>query len=285
MAAKVGSTPFSGPLRFVALCVAAGIMVLAFIVVGFPYPQLADRIASEVQRSLGAQVAIRDLGPSLQLKGPGFKAGGLRIDTASGKPLEFERAHLRPAWSLSWLRGRPALHATIEGPPGNARGTFTLGSEPGFAGEINDVDLEALPLQALFSDLHLAGIIGIEMDVQRGLSGPEGWVRFELLDGSVAFGDFPLAIPYERILGSGTLGDEAFLEIENLKLDGPMMTADITGTIGSAPSLSIAPLKLQLQISAEPAIQNSLASAGVRFGGDGSARVRVSGTLQRPIIQ
>ena len=73
------------------------------------------------------------------------------------------------------------------------------------------------------------------------------------------------------------IGDESFLAIEELKIAGPLLTADVTGSIESAPRFADALLNLQVQVEAQSDVQFALASAGVRFDKEGSARVRISG--------
>ena len=281
--ARVRAMALPVTLRFLALAIAGITLVLIFIAIGFPYERLAEFIAAEVQRSSGVRVTFGDLGPSLQLMGPAIRGTDVSIQ-GSGSDYRFDRALLRPAWSPSWLRGRPAIHADLEGPLGSVEGTYTMGPELGWDGVLEGIDLEAPLIRQILPTVHLTGSGAVEMDVKRGLSGPEGWVRFELAEGSIAFGDFPFAIPFERIAGSMTLGDESFLTIEELNLEGPLMNADVTGSVESAPVFADALLNLQVQIQAQPDVQNSLASAGVRFDKDGSARVRISGTPLQPLI-
>jgi type II secretion system protein N len=215
--------------------------------------------------------------------GPGVRATDVRVESG-GSNYRFDHASLRAAWSTSWLRGRPAVHADIDGPLGAVVGTYTMGPGVGWEGVLDGVDLAAPPIRQMLPTVHLTGIGGAEMDVVQGLSGPEGWVRFELTEGSIAFGDFPLAVPFETIAGSVTLGNESYLTIEELKIAGPLLTADVTGSIESAPRFADAQLQLQVQVEAQSDVQFALASAGVRFDKEGSARVRISGTPRQPRI-
>ena len=281
--ARQGTPRLSGPLRFLGLAIAGTVLVLMFITIGFPYDRLAEFITAEVRRSSGVGITIGDLGPSLQLGGPGVRATDVGI-VGAGSDYQADRAILRAAWSTSWLRGRPAIHADIEGPLGAIVGTYTMGLEVAWEGVLTGINLEAPPIRQLLPIVDLTGSGDAELKVKQGLSGPEGWIRFELSEGSIAFGDYPLAIPYESIAGSVTFGDESFLAIEELKLVGPLMTAEVAGSIESASRFAEAPLNLQIQIQAESDLQIPLASAGVRFDKDGSARVRIAGTPLQPLI-
>jgi len=274
------------PLRLTAVAFAGFVIFLFFVVTGFPYDRLAEYIAVEVERASGLRLTIGDLGPTLHPQGPGIRARNVDIegDRANPHVYHVDRATLRAAWSTSWLRGQPAVHAEIAGPLGVVIGTYTMGPEFGLEGVLEDIDLEAPPIREMLPNVYLTGRGGGALNVKQTLSGPQGWVRFELAEGSVAFGDFPLAIPYESIAGSMLLGDESYLTIEDLTIKGPLFSAEVEGSVESAERFADATLNITIQIQAESDLQIPLASAGVRFDKDGSARVRISGTTIQPVI-
>jgi uncharacterized protein YhdP len=98
----------------VGLPVAAIVLVGVFVFLGFPYGALGDRISTEIQIATGARIDFQDIGPSFQLAGPGLEATGIRATLVDGQAYQIERAMLRPAWSLAWFRGMPALYVEIE---------------------------------------------------------------------------------------------------------------------------------------------------------------------------
>ena len=274
----------TGRRRFLWIGLAALVLVTFFIILRFPYHRLAQYVAVALQRETGVVVSFQDFGPALHLQGPGFRANGVRI--ASGEEmLLVDAASVRPAWSSSWLLGRPALYIELEGAAGIVAGTLTTGSEADVAGMLQDVDVAALPLSAFGTGFEVDGLGDIEIDLKNGSEGPEGWVRFEIAEGSLALADFPMAIPFDRLTGSVTFGGDPFATIDTFDLDGPLLKAQITGSIGRAPEPAMAPLDLQIQIVAKSAIQPALASAGVRLGSEGGARIRISGTAAEPLVR
>ena len=270
------------PLWLAALALG---LILLFVTLGFPYERLSSFVSSRVGELTGARVTIRELGPSLHLAGPGFTGKGIHATLASGRSLEFDRAVMRPAWSLSWLRGRAAIYTQLEGPVGSAVGVFTTGVGGGYAGELLAADLARLPLVALWPGASFEGQVDAEIDVRREPGGPQGWASFDAVDGSIALAGFPLAVPFEQLSGSLRFGEDAFLEIETVTLDGPLLSAEVTGRVEKALAFDRAPLHLQIQLTAEPAIRSALRAAGVRLGEDGTARVRIGGSPSRPTVR
>jgi type II secretion system protein N len=286
---NTGASFFSRPKGWLALASIGFVLFFFFLVIGFPYDRLAEFIAAEVKQSAGVQLTIGELGPSLHLQGLGLRAKNVGIEGSPGdpqaaEPYYLDRATVRAAWSTSWLRGRPAIHADLKGPLGRLSGTYTMGPEFGWDGVLEGVDLAAPPIREMLPNVYLTGRGDAEMNVKRGLLGPEGSVLFELTEGSVAFGDFPLAIPYENVAGSLVLGNETYLTIEELKVEGPLLSADVTGSIESSSLFLEAPMDLTIQMQVNEDLQIPLESAGVRFDKDGLARVRISGTPDEPII-
>ena len=100
-----GGTP-SSSLRVIGVVLAGVLLVGFFIHRGFPYDRLRAPIAAELSRAMGREVAIREVGPTFQLAGPGLVAHDARVSWGDGETLRIERAAVRPAWSLSWLRGK-----------------------------------------------------------------------------------------------------------------------------------------------------------------------------------
>ena len=273
-------------LQRIGIPVGAVLLTLFFVAAGFPYDRVRDLVAAKAGQALRAQVRMASLGPSFSLLGPGVHVTGLDATLADGQRITLEQATLRPAWSTSWLRGRPALHVDLQGVQGRAVGTLTLGSEPGFDGDLVGVDLSKLPLESALSGLSLDGIASGEIDVKRTEAGPRGRFDLQAKGGSVALPGVPVALPFETLEAKAKLTDQFLAEGVAVELTGPMLTAQISGNVGQAPLPMAAPLDLQLRVKVvDPSLQPMLAGTGLRFGPDGSADMKLTGTAGRPLLR
>ena len=269
-------------VRFGAIPAAGLALILFFIFLGFPYAQLADTLATRLSRQSGVELAMVSLGPHVAVRGPGLEAPGVSLRLASGDEIHLDRARVRPAWSLSWFRGAPAVHAVLEGPLGEADGVFTLGSVGAWRGELRQIELAELPLSDLWPGFDAEGTVDASLDLKLSDRGVEGWVAFEAFEGSLTLPEIPVAVPFDRIEGAFALGGESILDLETLHLDGPLLRAEVTGRIDQASNLNSAALNLVVEIDSEPGIRSLLESAGLRIGRDGKARLRVGGTVGSP---
>lgn len=258
----------------------AGILLTGFFLYrGFPYERLGERAAA-YGRQAGFEVTFQDIAPRLSIAGPGLEATGVRVAGRSAAPWPVDRALVRPAWSLSWLKGQPAVFSEVETPMGAATGTVTLGGDTAWNGDLAAVDLARLPLGEAAGMLR--GTADARLDLTFTESGPVGPVEFEAVDGSLTLPEVAMPVPYEKLTGQLLLGDGNYAQIESLLLEGPLLTASITGTVGRAPTLGAAPLRLEAKISAQPALVPALKSLGLRVSRDGKATIRVAGTVSRP---
>jgi type II secretion system protein N len=278
-------TSLPRPLLLIGTPAAGLFLVLLFIYLGFPYAKLGDRIAAEMQRAQGVRVDFQSAGPSLHLAGPGIEVTGLRATLSDGKTLRFERAMLRPAWSAAWFRGAPALYAEIESELGGAEGTLILGAAGGWSGDLAQVALGKLPLAGLASMGRLEGLLDASIDILLGEEGPEGYMSFEVRDGSVDFPNFPVSVPFETLSGELQFGDEAYLAVKRLDLAGPMLDAGLTGNVLRAASFDQAPLRLEAQFEADPSLRSAMKNAGLRVDRNGKAKLRITGTVARPNVR
>lgn len=282
-------TPADGsgprPLRVVLIAGACLLFTALLVLRGFPYDLLARRVASEVEAATGTRVAVGALEPRLTLGGPGFEASGVRIQTADGTRVQIDRAALRPAWSLAWLRLAPAFHADLESAPGNLSGVFVLGRSPGFSGRVEAIDLERLPLAVLWPGLELTGVLDADVDLSSSDGAPRGSVGLHARQGSVRTPELPIALPFETLDGELRFGDEHFVEVSRLEAAGPLFSAQLAGTVGRAESAAGAPLDLVVSYQVEPQMRATLESAGLPTKRDGSGRVRIQGTTAQPRLQ
>jgi type II secretion system protein N len=265
----------------------AGLLIFTFFMIrGFPYDLLGDRIAEHVGTSLDAKVTIAELSPRLQLAGPALEAGGVLVLWNDGGVLRLDRALLRPAWSLSWLNLEPAFYTEIEGPLGSIKGTLIAGDSGilGWDGQVRELDLTQLPASAI-SGFSLSGFADAEINLRIGEAGPDGTATFLAREGSIQLPDIPMPVPFDVCKGDLVFGGDAFLSVRELTLEGPLLSADVTGQVASAPVFADARLALDVEVSAQPAIRAVLQSAGVRVGRDGKASLEITGTPRAPVVR
>jgi type II secretion system protein N len=278
-----GSAP--RPLRLAAIFAACLLLTALLVLRGFPYDLLARRLASEVEGATGTRVAVGALEPRLTLGGPGFEASGVRIQTADGTRVQIDRAALRPAWSLAWLRLSPAVHADLESVPGNLSGVFVLGRSPGFSGRVEAVDLARLPLAGLWPGLELSGVLDADVDLSTADGTPRGSVVLHAEQGTLRTPELPIALPFETLDGELRFGDEHLVEVSRLEAAGPMFSAQVSGTVDRADSAAGAPLDLVVSYEVEPQMRATLEGAGLPTRRDGSGRVHIQGTTAQPRLQ
>lgn len=264
---------------------AAVVLIALFLFRGFPYDVLGERITSELARADGVQVRFAELGPAFRLAGPGLEAHGVVIELPNGPTVAFDRVMARAAWSLSWLRLEPAVFLELASATGTAEGTLHLGSTPGWDGELADYDLAALPFEALVPGGHLEGKVDAVIDVRIGEAGPEGPIQLEAQQGSIALPVLPLALPFERLDATLTLGGDDYVALEALTLEGPLASGTGSGRIARGPSLSAAPLEMTFELRVQPALAGAVRAAGLRPKKNGATTVRLSGTLANPSVR
>ncbi len=290
MAASVRSTGGDLPVWFrtIAVPIAGVVLVLLFMLRGFPYDAIAHRITSALEPALGARLDIAEFEPTFGLTGPAMQARGVRASFPAAKTLSLDRVLVRPAWSTVWFQGGRAFYVEIDSPNGAAMGVFESGERLSFDGSVQNLDLQQL---ALIDRLPSEAIGGIEgrMDatfsLQMGELGPQGPMSFELHDGSLAIPNMPIALPYQKISGEIELGGDAFLTIESLTLEGPIASGTGSGTIAQAASFDLAPLQLEFKLNVKPALASGARAAGLRVDRKGDTTVRITGTVSAPSLR
>jgi type II secretion system protein N len=269
----------------VGTAVAGALLTLLFLLWGFPYERLAARLTARLGAATGAQIAFADLGPYLSFAGPGFEAREVEIVTPQGTRFELERLRLRPAWSLAWLRLAPALHVDALG-PGRLSGVVTLGDAPAFAGELQQVDLARIPFSLLHPGTSVTGTLDAVVDLARSAPALAGTLELTVTEGSLGVPDrLPLGLAFDELRGSLRLGGDQLVRIDSLQLAGALLSGSATGSVGAASSLEAAPLDLDVELQAAPALRPTLEGAGLRFDREGRARLRVEGTAGAPQLR
>jgi type II secretion system protein N len=284
--AATGPGPLPRRLLLVGVPIAGVILVAFFFFLGFPWDSLRDLVASQASTVTGTRIAIAELGPGFTPLGPALEARGVTATLPGGEALRLNRARVRPAWSLRWLRGDAALAVDLSAPEGRLRGTVYAGSEPGFDGRIDELDLGRLPLSGVAPDLALDGLATADVDVRSGERGPEGRVELHAVEGSVGLPGLPVALPFQSLDAAATLGGDAQLRLERFALGGPMLSAEGEAVVASAPAFATAPLDATLHIEVhEAGVRPMVRNLGVRLDAGGRADVRLGGTLAAPTIR
>jgi type II secretion system protein N len=280
------STPeLPRPLRIAAVALAAIVLFAGFVYLGFPYARLAPILEQRVRQSTGVTLTVGGISPSPHWLGPGIALENLRARFPNGQVQTFVELRIRPAWSLAWLTARPAFAVAGESPGGSLDGELTLGSSPSFEGELLQVDLAGLGLDALAQGVALDGTADLQVSLSLAETGAEGPVSLLARNGTLAHPALPMSIPFEEMRGELVLGGEAALRIESLAIDSSLGQGAIDGSVGRANRSNGAPLDLQVQITAAPAVQAVLRAQGVRLEPDGTTKFRVAGTTARPLVQ
>jgi len=266
--------------------VAGLVLVTFFTFLRFPFDRFGDAVARQAGAALGAEVDIARLEPALTLGGPGLAAHDVLIRWPDGARARVETARLRPAWSASWLAGRPAVHLKAASDVGAVDGTFTLGDAPGFDGRLEAVSLARLPVDRFAAGASLDGTLDLDADLVMAPTGPVGRLRFEARDGSLAAAQLPVALPYAALRGAAELADDGSVALEDVALEGPMLSATVEGGTGPGPSLWLAPLDLRVHLEvSDRNLRPSFRAAGLRLDADGATDVRVRGNLSAPVVR
>ena len=269
-----------------ALVIAAAYCALTalFVVARFPVDRLTPRIEALASAATGSRVAIGTLDLDLVALLPALHARDVAVTTPAGTRLRLDRVRLRPAWSLSWLRGRPSLALALRAGQARLDGTVRLGPTPGFQGDFSQLDLAQLPAAALGSmGVSLDGRLSGAVDLRLGDSGLEGAVSLHATDGTFSMPLLPIGIPFQTVDADATLGGETLAEVASLVVDGPMVAMRASGTIARGPNPAFAPLALEARLEVrEPALRALVADSGVSLGPDGVAELGIGGTLGAP---
>jgi type II secretion system protein N len=270
-----------------ALPVAALLLTVVFSVALFPWQRLDARLVRLLEDATGAQVSVGDLGPGLGLAGPRIEAHDVRLRwPPEPAELALDLVRVRPAWSLSWLRGDPALHVELAGEVGRLAGTVWPGGQPAFDGRLQDVDPTRLPPRLLGGVFPpVTGRLSAEVELATGDGlRPTGRVALDARDGSLVVPGSPVAIPFDALGGRLDLAPDGAARLEDVRLEGPLVSLSAAGRIGAAPAWGRAPLELDVELlHVDPAFAGVMGSLGAPGAGRAGA-FRIGGTLARPEV-
>jgi type II secretion system protein N len=276
----------SGRSRWLLLALLCVVLVLVFAAALFPVERLDGPVRVALSQATGAEVHLGALRMELSLAGPALGGRNLTLRwPATGERLEIDEARVRPSWSLSWLRGRPAWHLDLAGEAGQVVGTLWP-EPPAFAGRASELDLSLLP-RAWVGDV--PPLVG-RLDAAISLAAEGGGILHgDLLltarDGSLFVPDSPLVIPYTDLRARLARAPDGAATLHDLHLDGPMLTVEGSGTLGPGADSSRAALDLLLTIQRiDPALAPLLQSLGVPAQPGRATGLHISGTPSRPVV-
>ncbi len=276
------------PRRLPRWALALGCVVLtaAFVLALFPYDRIAGGLAAQLRRATGAAVQLRALEPGLSWAGPALVARDLELVWPDGAALRFDQAWVRPAWSLSWLSARPALHLSLRSAAGQLDGTVWP-EGPAFVGRVDRLDPGALPKAWTGGEpFPVLGLIDADIDLAPAARGPTGTLAFTSRDGALQLPDVPIAIPYATLEGELERAEDGATTLHRFRLDGPMATLEGSGTLGAAARLGQGALALEVTLErVDPALVAMLVQLGVRLPAGGRTELQISGTPDRPVVR
>ena len=268
--------------------VAAFVLILFFVFLGFPYDRLALRLGRSVESEMNVRLRIGELSPHIGLRGLGLAASDVLTGREGSRTIVLQKLVVRPAWSTAWFRGQPAIHLDVTSEVGDGSGTVTLGSTGGWDGILEDVQLDLLPIE-LLEVLDIDGTLDATVDLHR--AGPEGdhglvgQVDFDLRDGTLTTGGLPIALPFQRLHGRLDFGGEKYVTLTGVELTGPLLDATIQGDVAYAESAGAQRISIDLAFQLRDESLAGLFGGMGRRDEDGRTHLQVTGTIANPVVR
>jgi type II secretion system protein N len=264
------------------------VLTAFFIFLGFPYDQLAHRLSSQAEASMKMRVSIGEVSPHLGIAGPGLAVREVLAAPEGGRTIVLQELVVRPAWSLAWFRGDPAIHLDVTSEIGNGSGTIILGDRGGWDGSLDSVRVDYLPLDMLQA-FEIDGLLDADVDLhgapEEEGGGLLGTVDFELRDGSIGTEGLPVALPFDRLHGQLRFGDESYLTVSGVQIEGPLLHGTIEGRVGRGQP-GRQPLSLAVSYTVrDEELARLFAGIGGRPDENGQSKLSISGTLSNPVIR
>jgi type II secretion system protein N len=272
--------------RGLGFALAGAVLTTLFSLWLLPWDRYRGFAEHALARATGARVRVGELGPALGRGGVVLRLRDVDLAFGAGRALRLSELRVRPALSGSWLRREPALRVLVASEAGALDGICWLGGRMGFAGRVEGLALELLPLEEVAQGVTLSGRADLVLDVSSDGTGLAGALELAAREGSVAFPPWGLPIPFQAARGSVALAPERGLAIESLELEDPgRLRLRASGTIGAAASPELGPLDLTAHLEVPDPALRSLFSQALPLDGAGSAELRLSGTLASPILR
>ena len=263
------------------------ILVAIFIALLFPWDSVARRISYEIERASGSQISIRTLSPALSPRGPVLAAHDVVVLHRALKRVRIDRLEIAPRWSQSWLDGDPTMRIWADTELALIDGVLWLGDSPGFKGQVDDVQIEALPLRLEASGTRLAGTLSALVDVALDPSGIlTGRIEFASESLTIQSDLLPVAISFSQATGTIAILDTGATQIESLVFEGELIEGEIDGVISMAHHSQSPPIDLNARIRIiPPYLRDLVPGAGIRISESGEIAIRVRGSLDDPRIE
>ena len=283
--ATPSAAPHSQPTLPPKLLVPAALILISiFVLVLFPWENVANRLRYELARSSGSRIELAGMGPAWTARGPVLAAHDVLIEHPSVDRLRISRLEVGPRWSTGWLTGEPLLRVWAESDLAGIDGELRLGEAPAFVGRVSDVRIESLPLRLEASGIGFSGRLSADAEVSldpRGIV--TGRVTLESPGLRVRSGLLPVEIPFQSASGVIEMLDSGATRIEALRLEGTLVEGDVAGEIAMAHRSQSPPVDLEVRLRIlDPNLRSLAPTAGLDLSPSGEAAVRVRGTLDRP---
>jgi type II secretion system protein N len=262
------------------------VLILIFILLGFPWDSLARRVAAEISAASGSSVSIDTLAPALTPRGPVLRARDVVIEHPAVDRVRLLELEIAPRWSSSWFSGEPKLRVWADTELGLVDGVLELGSTSSFAGQVGQVELARLPLRLDASGIRLSGRIDADANIALAPNGTlSGRVAFSSPSLVVESNKLPMAIPFTHAEGVVVILENGATQIESVTLEGELLNGKLSGEIGLVHRSQAPPIDLSAEIRIVDATLRQLApSAGIPMSPDGTIKLRLGGTLDAPEI-
>jgi type II secretion system protein N len=263
------------------------ILILAFILLGFPWDSLARRVAAEISAASGSTVSIENLAPALTARGPVLRARDVVIEHPAVDRVRLLELEIAPRWSTSWFMGEPALRIWADTELGLIDGILGLGETSSFVGRVSQVELSRLPLRLDASGVRISGRLDADADVALAPNGTlSGRVAFLSPSLVVESNGLPMAIPFSRAEGVIVILDSGATRIESVMLEGELLEGRLSGEIGLVHHSQAPPIDLQAEFRiVNPMLRQLAPGVGIPMSPNGEISVRVRGTLDAPEIE
>lgn len=263
---------FWGALAFVVL-------FLLFLGMGFPSDGLKSRTIAALERATGAKVVFQEIESVVEWGVPKLRFRQGRLVWPSGLETHVSYARVKPQFAWGWLIGRPRYALKVVSDFGAFRGSIAPHNEA-ITGTFENVDLAKIPYDRLGVAIRGSGLLVATLRGERDDNAWIGAMNFRASDGTLQLGALPLPIPFDLSEGQLEIREREIQIIDNLRVDGPMGDAAISGSVARGGSNASLDLDVDLKPK-DPNMSRVFAGLGLQVNPNGG-RVHVSGTLRNP---
>jgi type II secretion system protein N len=266
--------------------IAALLLTSMFIIAGFPYHHLTNRVTAIASRALSVEIDAAQSGLTFGLDGLGFRFEDIRVETPTGDYYDLDAARLGAGWSTSWFTATPTVFFEIRSFYGDAHGTYRMGDDASWSGAMTDVTLDDLGFLEQLLPIQITGTLNARGDVATSDGELQGPLTFAFKQGILEHPSFPMEIPFETLRGQLVFGEGQYLTIETFELSGPVLNFTVNGTLGKAESIVDGPLDLDVEFKdVAPETRNMLRMLGASVGPDGNSKLHIGGSFDNPVMQ